>query len=153
MKRFLDLYFTGWKKFADFKGRACRAEICAFELTNLLINIILVSLDVIFLGIMEKTSGSPSWILVIIIVALFFLFNILSLIPTFAIRARRLHDFGLPGIIQIILVFAYLLAAICKIAGINHSVFSLTYIIGIILLCTVIGTNGENKYGAPSEKY
>lgn len=77
----LNYYLAPWKKYADFSGRAQRAEYWVFELGNLLISVVLM-----FVGA-AMSGGNENY--AIIPYGLFLLANI---IPNIAVTVRRMHD-------------------------------------------------------------
>jgi uncharacterized membrane protein YhaH (DUF805 family) len=72
---------TVLKKYADFSGRASRAEFWCFFLFCIIAEIILLILDS-----MLNTGG-----------ILFSIFVLAVFIPTIAVEVRRLHDIGKSG--------------------------------------------------------
>jgi uncharacterized membrane protein YhaH (DUF805 family) len=72
---------TVLKKYADFSGRASRAEFWCLILFNIIAEIILLILDS-----MLNTGG-----------ILFSIFVLAVFIPTIAVEVRRLHDIGKSG--------------------------------------------------------
>ena len=92
--------FQYWKKcwtssFADFEGRARRAEYGWFFLMNAVVGFILFLPSIIALVMMSDSEDPP---------ALFFagfglvvLFMLVSFIPSLAVAVRRWHDVGQSG--------------------------------------------------------
>ncbi|MGR3806443.1 DUF805 domain-containing protein [Pasteurella testudinis] len=76
--RYFDYYIFAWKNFANFKGRARRAEYGWFSLFNFLISI--------GLGLVDGGNGVFSG-----------LYGLAGFIPTIAVVCRRRHDLGLSG--------------------------------------------------------
>ena len=75
-----------WKKvvlgnYANFTGRARRAEFWYYELANLIIAMVLVALSYVSIIF---------WFAQIV-------FSLFVLVPTLAVAVRRLHDIGKPG--------------------------------------------------------
>jgi uncharacterized membrane protein YhaH (DUF805 family) len=108
------------KKYADFTGRAPRAEYWWFVLFTIIGQIVALSLDSI-LG-MSQTVGPYGPILCLYALAL--------LIPSIAVGARRLHDTDRSG--------WWLLIGLIPLIG------------AIVLLVFFVteGTKGDNPYGA-----
>jgi uncharacterized membrane protein YhaH (DUF805 family) len=81
------------RQYADFNGRAQRAEYWMFILISSILSAALGVIDAVVLGFGPNTSipliggwGPLSW-----------LFNLALLLPTLAVTARRLHDRGHSG--------------------------------------------------------
>jgi len=83
----MDYYISVIKKYADFSGRARRAEYWYFYLFTIIFLIVALILDSI-IGIKIGGSGVGP---VYIIYALFII------IPSLAVATRRLHDIGKSG--------------------------------------------------------
>lgn len=76
-------YPDPWKKYAAFRGRACRAEYWTFALFNFLIVLGLARVDTALFGPSDSlASGGP-------ITAVF---SLAALVPSLAVGVRRLHD-------------------------------------------------------------
>ena len=154
MAGLVDLYVLAFKKFADFSGRANRAEACAFLLTNTFINIIIYILLFMLIivgfcaglsngGISSQSSQnavtniSLIGFLVIFVLGAFYL---ITLIPTISLSARRLHDLNLSGWVQLIVYLSYFIPLLNLIVS----------FVFLIVMCCVKGTEGSNDYGEPS---
>lgn len=115
-----------WKKvflenYANFDGRARRAEYWYFTLGNIIIVVPLYVLMII-------SAVAESKILMILSTILLIVFAIAIIIPSIAVTVRRLHDTNKSG-------WYYLLTLI--------PVLSL-----VVLIFTIIeGDKGENDYG------
>lgn len=77
----MNWYLEPWKKYADFSGRACRAEYWIFTLINFVIALVIT--------FSENIVGSPG--------ILSILFSLAVLLPSLAVGVRRLHDTGRSG--------------------------------------------------------
>jgi uncharacterized membrane protein YhaH (DUF805 family) len=77
-------YIAALKKYADFNGRAGKAEFWMFTLINTIISVILYLID----G--EIMPGSNSHLL-------YTLYGLAVLVPSLAVSVRRLHDTGRSG--------------------------------------------------------
>ncbi len=114
------------KQYADFTGRATRREFWMFYLWYF---IILMPLS-IFTGILMAVSTGVG----IVLVGVLLVVSLALVVPTIALAARRLHDIGMTGWLQ-------LLGFIPYIGG----------LILLVLYClpSKAGTNkyGPNKYG------
>tara|TARA_B100000963_G_C22567428_1_gene644411 strand:- start:309 stop:680 length:372 start_codon:yes stop_codon:yes gene_type:complete len=109
-----------FKKYATFEGRAVRSEFWYFYLFLLLLGIGTLIIDIGVLGHSIEEEYTPMNTLA----------SVVTLIPSFAVSARRLHDIGKSGW-WILLYFT---------------------IIGIILLIIWYATDGDkkkNRYGSP----
>ncbi len=75
-----------FQKYADFTGRARRAEYWWFALAIFLISLVLTVVDVtLFEGVAEEIGVFAT------------IFGLATMIPSFAVGARRLHDIGRTG--------------------------------------------------------
>ncbi len=88
----LQWYLSPWKRYASFEGRSGRAEYWWFFLGQVLI------------GALLSVLGE----LAAVFDALFFLVLLASLVPSIAVNARRLHDIGQSGWLQLIALFPIL---------------------------------------------
>ena len=82
-------YVQGLEQYADFEGRARRAEFWWFNLVLYGINIVIVVLGAVlgeFLAVLETVSTVVLWI-----------HGLALLLPQLAVTARRLHDTGKSG--------------------------------------------------------
>tara|TARA_B100000575_G_C22959948_1_gene554718 strand:+ start:356 stop:727 length:372 start_codon:yes stop_codon:yes gene_type:complete len=109
-----------FKKYATFEGRAVRSEFWYFYLFLLLLGIGTLVIDIGVLGHSIDEEYTPMNTLA----------SVVTLVPSFAVSARRLHDIGKSG--------WWILLYIT--------------IIGIILLIIWYATDGDkkkNRYGGP----
>lgn len=112
-------WLEGWRKYADFEGRACRQEFWYYALFNGLIGFVALALDAGFRTI-DLDSG----------VGLFQTLNAAAaIVPNAAAATRRLHDTNRPGWLQL-LVFLPLVGAIL-----------------LIVWLAADGDPHENRYG------
>jgi uncharacterized membrane protein YhaH (DUF805 family) len=79
--------FAPLKKYADFQGRARRAEYWQFYLLYLIVYVVLLMLSM-------STRGSP---LAMVVAALLGVFVLGLVIPMLAVGVRRLHDTNRSG--------------------------------------------------------
>jgi uncharacterized membrane protein YhaH (DUF805 family) len=117
-------YLNAFNNYATFSGRATRSEYWFFVLFNLIFIILAMLLDNAF-GTTIKMGYGISLPYGYIYIA----YLIISLLPSFAVGVRRLHDVGKSGWFFLI---------------------SLIPIIGAIWLLVLLFTDsnvGENKYG------
>jgi len=103
---------TCFKKYAEFSGRASRSEFWWFVLFGLIGGIVTAIIDMMILGYSSESYGPTNII-----------FNVIVLLPSLSVGARRLHDINKSGWWQLIY---------------------LTFI-GIILLIIWWATDGERK--------
>jgi len=95
MKQFQRYFIDTLKnRYADFKGRATRSEYWYFVLFSIIIAIILGTVDNLLinplLGIQPLVEKAHTGLLGT-------LFSIGTLVPSFALALRRLHDIGKSG--------------------------------------------------------
>ncbi len=84
----INYFFEVFRKYADFNSKARRKEFWFFRLYSTVALILAAFLDT-FLG---TTLGSEG-------VGMFYIgFVLLSIIPTFAVSFRRMHDVGKNGV-------------------------------------------------------
>lgn len=125
--------------FANFSGRARRKEFWGFYLVMTLIWIVIGVVFVVLFGLtganFENPTASGTGIFLAILAGLF---GLISIIPGFAILARRLHDLGLSGW----WVLAGFLVSLIPFIAV------LTTIAWIVIGCLDSQPN-ENKYGVP----
>jgi uncharacterized membrane protein YhaH (DUF805 family) len=117
-------YFNAFNNYATFSGRATRSEYWFFVLFNIIFIILAMLLDNAF-GTTIKMGYGVSLPYGYIYIA----YLIITLLPSFAVGVRRLHDVGKSGWFFLI---------------------SLIPIIGAIWLLVLLFTDsnvGENKYG------
>ena len=110
---------TCFSKYATFSGRASRSEYWFFYLFTIIASIVTWVIDTMLLGYSSEDTGAISLI-----------FQIIIILPSIAVGARRLHDIGKSGWWQLLILT----------------------IIGIILLIVwfaTIGSSKKNKYGNP----
>ena len=110
---------TCFVKYATFSGRASRSEYWFFYLFTIIASIVTWVIDTMLLGYSAEDTGAISLI-----------FQIIIILPSIAVGARRLHDIGKSGWWQLLILT----------------------IIGIILLIVwfaTIGSSKKNNYGNP----
>jgi uncharacterized membrane protein YhaH (DUF805 family) len=112
-------YLKCWRHYADFGGRARRREFWMFVLFNLLIGCALGVLDSVLQWRTPMGYGRLAGF-----------YQLLVLVPSLAVGARRLHDTGRSGWWQLI--------ALVPFAG----------IIVLVVFWALDGTRGPNAYGA-----
>jgi uncharacterized membrane protein YhaH (DUF805 family) len=148
------------QKYADFTGRAPRAEFWWFALLIMVAATIGTILDSLF-G-MTKLAGPYGLITLLILVA--------TLVPSLAVQTRRLHDtdrsgiwlvgFYIPYFIYLYLVMgAMKTVANMQVTGevpTNTGSLMLTGLVGLVVLVLAVilivfyvkrGTTGDNRYG------
>ena len=110
---------TCFSKYATFSGRASRSEYWFFYLFTIIASVVTWVIDTMLLGYSSEDTGAISLI-----------FQIIIILPSIAVGARRLHDIGKSGWWQLLILT----------------------IIGIILLIVwfaTIGSSKKNNYGNP----
>lgn len=81
-----------FKNYANFKGRARRSEYWWFSLFNVLVYICAWIIGAVFAAVSDEPSA-----LMVIPFALIGLYSLATIIPTFSVTCRRLHDTGKSG--------------------------------------------------------
>lgn len=132
-------FVLGWNRYAEFMGRSSRMEYWSFTIINMFIGI--------FLSLLAVIPGV--------------IFNLVILIPSYAVLVRRLHDIGQSGLwvfgavaswVAVILVF------IGKVSGSisDHDFSGLLILSGLfvavmnlipLIMCFVDGNPETNQYG------
>lgn len=85
--QFIEAIKSNFQNYSNFKTRACRSEFWWFTLFLMLAGIGFTLVDV-FIGSFDSNSGYG---------LLSTLFNLATIIPSFAVSVRRLHDVGHSG--------------------------------------------------------
>ena len=124
---------TCFQKYATFEGRAKRSECWWWMLFQTLVTVVV---DLIGLGfLLAASAGSPGGqasgpLLVVgmVFYVLAVLIGLALLVPTYAVGCRRLHDRGMSGWLQLLLLVP------CG----N---------IALLVLWVLGGTPGRNNYG------
>ncbi|BFU43908.1 DUF805 domain-containing protein [Krasilnikovia sp. MM14-A1004] len=118
-------YLSTIRNYANFDGRAGRAEYWWFRLVDALIHAALLALAIVA----SQLSHDRAPAIGITLTGLFFLYALAMVLPNWAASARRLHDTDRSG--------ANLLFALIPLFG------------GIVLLVllSLSGTRGPNRYG------
>ena len=110
----MESYLRVWKNFAVFSGRATRTEFWMFNLFSFIITIAIAFVEIL--------AGSGGLIELVYLLAV--------LIPSLAVTARRLHDIGQSGWLQLI-VFIPLFGAV------------------ILFFLMIVGSDpGDNRFDA-----
>jgi uncharacterized membrane protein YhaH (DUF805 family) len=99
-------YIDALKKYADFNGRARRKEFWMFSLFHM---IILYGL----LGI--GAALQLEWMIFVMLA-----YALATIIPTFAVQIRRMHDVGKSGWYSLIPVYSFILACTDSERGTNE---------------------------------
>jgi uncharacterized membrane protein YhaH (DUF805 family) len=108
-------YLLAWQRYGDFSGRTRRREFWIF---NLLHGLILLAF--VLLGIWSAPAPNadpPLGIIVLIVVYL-----LAAAVPHLAITARRLHDVGYSGWMQLLALIPYVGGLILLIFNLLDSV-------------------------------
>lgn len=116
---FSSSYISFFKKYADFSGRSTRSEYWFVYLANLIITVITYILlipNIITLTITDNITGQLVELLVI--VGIYFIYQLICVVPNFALSIRRLHDIGKSGwnllleiipVVGAVIMFVYVL--------------------------------------------
>ena len=91
----MEYFFDGFRKYAEFSGRASQREYWMFMLFYTVVYVVLL--------IVDSSIGRPF---------LTAIYSVISLMPSISITARRLHDTGRSGWWQLIAVFLPLIGII-----------------------------------------
>lgn len=93
----LDLAFRPFRLYASFRGRSSRVEFWLFALLQLLVNVLIVAV-IAYASRHAPRDAIPSGMpLGDVIAYLWFVYILLSIIPFYAVVARRYHDLGDSG--------------------------------------------------------
>ncbi len=128
---FIESIKTCYKKYFDFSSRASRSEYWFFWLFNWVFYILGTVIAI-------NTSEAFFWILGI--------FYFATLIPFLSVTARRLHDIGKTGWMQLLPIPFSLFSRVPDI-GIIFSIISGVCYLYIFILLVSIGEQGKNKFG------
>ena len=139
--------------YTSFKGRATRADFnLRYVLVLLLGSIVAAAVDYIMVGgdIMALVNGGFASTL----------FNLLVIVPTFALVARRLQDMNVSGWWQLLAhgvvalavaiplaLYGPLLNGISMIMALSVVAVIALYLVFWIALSCIRGTHGPNKFG------
>lgn len=82
MNNIIKYFVLAFKKFSDFKGRANKSEFWWFFLASMIVSVILGLVS-------HQLSG---------------IYGLVSMIPGLALGARRLHDIGKSGWMQLVVL-------------------------------------------------
>lgn len=122
----INSYISTFKKYVQFSGRATRSEYWFFVLGNVLVNIALFILGLVF-GFISEYFAYFFYFLYVI-------FGLATFLPGISVLVRRLHDTGRSG-------WWYWIALV-PLAG---------PIILLVFLCTD-SKEGENEFGPNPKK-
>ena len=89
---FFESIKTAFRKYADFSGRAARAEFWWFALFNIVVSALLNALTLPFNGRLFEFNASTSGMFTFVSFAT--LWGIAVLVPSLAVTVRRLRDIG-----------------------------------------------------------
>ena len=138
------------QKYADFSGRAPRAEYWWFVLA-LIVCYIVVNIVESIVGINRMVMGVYGPLMILLWLA--------TLVPQIAVAVRRLHDTGRSGWWLLVVVIPYAIlgftmgraAASGDMAGVaTAGIFSLVALAGAIVMLVFLvlpGNTGDNRYG------
>jgi uncharacterized membrane protein YhaH (DUF805 family) len=139
----IDYYVRAFQKYSQFSGRATRSEYWWFYFGTTVV--------LFLLGILDQVLSVPFG----------YIYVFASFIPTLAVTARRLHDVGKSGWLQLLgfvasLVLPILVILIALTGGrvqsvliilIAFSIISIYILIRLFILYIRDSTPGDNKYG------
>ena len=148
MKRIWDLFTYAMQNSFKVEGRACRAEILSFMAVQFLVGLIFGTLFTVFVFIpaaISSFSGQESQAGVFgIILYLVYLVIALVLLPAgITLSIRRLHDIDMSGWYMLLFFVLYLIPFV-------------NFVVSLVVLYLFyirLGSDGENKFGAPSPNF
>ena len=123
-----------FSKYGDFSGRARRSEFWWWYLFVIIVTLIPVLIGVVILVASSASSGEAAGAPAVIAIVMYVIAGLISialLVPTYAVGCRRLHDKGISGWLQLLVLVP------CG----N---------IVLIVLWALAGQPHDNQYGAPS---
>lgn len=129
----MNWYLEAFRNYADFSGRARRKEYWMFMLFHIII-VFLFLIPIIGIMVSAEMNGgsieeSPLFIAMCVLAGIYYL---ATLIPTYSISCRRLHDVGMSG--------WWILTGNIPYVGVFFGIFLL------VKYCTD-GDMGENQFG------
>ena len=135
---------TCFRKYANFKGRAMRSEFWWFQLFMIVATYSAMALDHLLLGYSFEDTATPLALIVIVVTG----------VPNFAVTARRLHDIGWSGWIQIPAYMSYAVYLDVWMPGFSVSALGGSLVIGGVIYWVVMALflikdsqPKTNKYG------
>jgi uncharacterized membrane protein YhaH (DUF805 family) len=135
---------TCFRKYANFKGRATRSEFWWFMLFTTGLSIAAMTLDGLLLGFSSDAVVTPFTTLMVA----------LTIVPSASVTARRLHDIGWTGWVQLPVFAVY--SAYLEIflpgfsitgVGLTLMTIGLLWWFALLLLLIKDGQPNTNKYG------
>ena len=141
---FIESVKTCFSKYSDFSGRASRSEFWYFALFVLIYALVIGFLAGIILAIQYPAISDQEVDYFFDSFGLFFLLPIL--LPSFTVTARRFHDFGHSGWIQI---GFYFVMGILEIMNTTQGWVLYTIVLVSFYVYASQKPVGENKYGTP----
>jgi uncharacterized membrane protein YhaH (DUF805 family) len=179
---FAMLMFRPLMRYADFKGRASRAEYWLFGVLQGLWYCLLMGLAVMAMGQGADFGDTSRRVLVLVGIMVLSLFALV--VPNYAVLVRRLHDSGrgaiwlcllLPTVLSSVLMVGTIATAVGSVGlGASREAFVGTALAGLgaagvlsiigyvgqlvmFILALLPGTRGDNKFGPdprdPSQRY
>tara|TARA_B100001123_G_C14713911_1_gene790303 strand:- start:102 stop:554 length:453 start_codon:yes stop_codon:yes gene_type:complete len=136
---FIEAIQTCFSKYGTFQGRALRSEFWYFYLFYLL-----ALLFIWLLGIAFIAANSSAGIGVFVVIYMVFVFG--TMVPFWAVTARRLHDTNRSGWWQV-LPYILSLFSIIPALGIVFSVLSIVAAIVVIVWLIMAGEKKDNRFG------
>ena len=140
---FFEAVKTCFSKYADFSGRASRAEFLYFVAFVFISALIIGFSSGVFFIIQYPASTDQDFDNFIDIFSILIILPIV--LPSLAVTARRFHDFGISGWWQIAFSIAMSISEKIDVTGILYLI-ALTI---FLLYASQKPDDGENKYGTP----
>jgi len=150
------------QRYANFGGRASRAEFWWFTLAVLIVYIVITILLVMAVGAAATESGSRLGLFGAVGIFIL-LFWVALLVPTVAVQVRRVHDINRSGwwVGGFYLIYLFYLAAVVGAGSLTASgdagggvwvlavaLIMMVYSIVLLVFYCLPGTRGENRFGA-----
>lgn len=108
----MPIFLQPYQKYAEFSGRATRSEYWGFYLFQMLVGAALVLLMLVGGGFSYLASAAgrdaglaapAGGIIFLLALVAFVIFVLASMVPSYAVSARRLHDRGMTGWLQLLM--------------------------------------------------
>ena len=124
----MDWYLKALRQFADFRGRAQRAEFWGFTLVNMFLGLV----GPVLFSVFQKSSSYP--LIFQMLSLLLDLWLIGMIIPSVSVSVRRFHDIDKSGWWSMLMIVPLIGFLICLVPLLKE------------------GTLGQNKYGPNPKK-
>ncbi|MBQ2788288.1 MAG: DUF805 domain-containing protein [Thermoguttaceae bacterium] len=149
---FNEAYSYAWSHYGDFSGRATRTEFWAWSLWNVALTVLLFFAGLVLAAVSE---GGPALALLVMAG-----WGLATIIPTYAVGCRRLHDLNISGMHLLIVVILGALGGVMMFQAATsgsqemvmaaYGITALGNLYGFVLwimMGFVPGTRGPNRFG------